>query len=122
MNNILLINRINPNDDNNNSKKKIFFLLGGMNFSSAEIRLKELLDKIDILDKKDIIYKYNGVLLDITTKEIPSIIKELIEGDFSIYSIYEIYTPGVWLIEERCLFENKKKIYSNSIDNNYIST
>ncbi len=94
MNNILLINRLNP-DDNNDSKKKIFFLLGGMNFATTETRLKELLDKIDILGKQDIIYKYNGVLLDITTKDIPNIIKELIKEDFPIYSIYELYTPGV---------------------------
>lgn len=94
MNKILLINRLNP-DDNSSLKKKMFFLLGGMKFSSTESRLKETLDKINILKKDDIIYKYNGVVLDITTKEIPNIIKILIERDFSVYSIYEIYTPGV---------------------------
>ncbi len=94
MNKILLINRLNP-DDNSILKKKMFFLLGGMNFSSTESRLKETLDKINILKKNDIIYKYNGVVLDITTQEIPNIIKILIDGDFSVYSIYEIYTPGV---------------------------
>lgn len=94
MNKILLINRLNPNDDTN-IKKKMFFLLGGMNFSATETRLKEILDKIDILKKEDILYKYNGVVLDITTQEIPKIIKILIDEDFSIYSIYELYTPGL---------------------------
>lgn len=92
MNKILLINRLDPNDDTN-IKRKIFFLLGGMNFSSTETRLKEILDKIDILKKEDIIYKYNGVVLDITTQEIPKIIKTLLDKGFSVYSIYELYTP-----------------------------
>lgn len=94
MNNILLINRLDPNE-NSNIKKRIFFLLGGMNFSSTENRLKEILDKVDILNKEDIIYKYNGVVLDIATQQIPDIIKVLINGDFLVYSIYELYTPGL---------------------------
>ena len=46
-----------------------------------------------ILKKEDIIYKYNGVVLDITTQQIPYIVKVLIDEKFSIYSIYELYTP-----------------------------
>ena len=94
MNNILLINRLDPKD-NTNIKKKMFFLLGEMNFSSTETKLKEILDRIDILKKEDIIYKYNGVVLDITTQQIPYIVKVLIDEKFSIYSIYEIYTPDL---------------------------
>lgn len=94
MNNILLINRLDPND-NSNIKKKMFFLLGGMNFSSTETKLKEILGKIDYLKKEDIIYKYNGVVLDITTQEIPNVIKYLMDFNFSIYSVYELYTPGL---------------------------
>ncbi len=94
MNNILLINRLDPKD-NTNIKKKMFFLLGEMNFSSTETKLKEMLDRIDILKKEDIIYKYNGVVLDITTQQIPYIVKALIEENFSIYSIYELYTPSL---------------------------
>ena len=94
MNNILLINRLNPNDMTT-EKKKMFFLLGDMNFSATENKLKETLDKIDILKKEDIIYKYNGVVLDITTQQIPKIIKMFLEQEFSIYSIYELYTPGL---------------------------
>ena len=94
MNNILLINRLDPKD-NTSIKKKMFFLLGEMNFSSTETKLKEMLDKIDILKKEDIIYKYNGVVLNITTRQIPKVIKTLVNEDFSIYSIYELYTPGL---------------------------
>lgn len=92
MNKILLINRLNPNE-NSNIKKRMFFLLGEMNFSSTESRLKEMLDKIDILKKEDIIYKYNGVVLNIATQQIPKILKMLLNEDFSVYSIYELYTP-----------------------------
>lgn len=92
MNKILLINRLNP-EDKNNLKKKMFFLLGEMNFSATESRLKETLDKINILKEEDIVFKYNGVELNLLTQEIPNVIKILLDNNFLIYSIYETYTP-----------------------------
>lgn len=94
MNKVLLINRLDPKESSN-IKKRVFFLLGGMNFSSTENKLKEMLDKLDILIKEETIYKYNGVVLNITTQQIPKIVKHLLSEDFSVYSIYELYTPEV---------------------------
>lgn len=92
MNKILLINRLNP-QDYTDKKRKIFFTLGGMNIPSVEEKLIRLLNESGILNVNDILYKYNGVELNISVQQIPTIIKLLIQNNISIYSIYEIYNP-----------------------------
>ena len=92
MNNTLLINRIETGDPSNN-KKKIFFLLGKLNISGERDSIIRILNNMDILGKTDIIYKYNGVELNIRVKEIPKIIKTLSKNDIEIYSVFETYNP-----------------------------
>ena len=92
MNKILLINRLNPQDFTE-KKKKICFIIGGMNVPIVESRLMEVLKKTDILQLNDILYKYNGVELNITTQQIPIITKLLSKNNIDIYSIYEVYNP-----------------------------
>lgn len=92
MNKILLINRLDP-QDYSERKKKIFFTLGGMNIPSVEGKLIRLLNESGILSVNDILYKYNGVELNISVQQIPTIIKLLANDNISIYSIYEIYNP-----------------------------
>jgi hypothetical protein len=92
MNKTLLINRINPQDFTK-QKKKMFFLIGDMNVPKVEERLVEVLSSSDLLDIDDIIYKYNGVEINMDAQMIPKIIKLLSLADISIYSVYEIYEP-----------------------------
>lgn len=92
MNKILLINRLNP-QDYSDEKKKIFFILGGMNIPTVEEKLINILNESSILGVDDILYKYNGVELDISVQQIPVIIKLLTNNNISIYSVYEIYDP-----------------------------
>lgn len=92
MNKTLLINRINPND-NSNDRRKIFFVIGRLNIAFEEEKLIKALNTIDILKKTDIIYKYNGVELNIKIKQIPKIIKILIGHNIEIYSVFELYNP-----------------------------
>lgn len=92
MNEILLINRTNPKDFSN-KKNKMCFIIGGMNIPSVENRLIELLNKSGVLGFNDITYKYNGVELNITTQQIPTIIKLLVDKNISIYGIFEVYNP-----------------------------
>ncbi len=92
MNKILLINRLNP-QDYSDEKKKIFFILGGMNIPTVEEKLINILNESGILGVDDILYKYNGVELDISVQQIPVIIKLLTNNNISIYSVYEIYDP-----------------------------
>lgn len=93
MNKILLINRVNPLDYSNN-KKKIFFLIGGMNLPSVENNLINVINESKLIDDiNDIVYKYNGVELNISTQKIPAIVKLLTNANIPIYSIFEIYNP-----------------------------
>lgn len=90
----LLINRINPQDFTK-GKKKMFFLIGDMNVPATEDKLIKVLNNSDLVDTNDIVHKYNGVELNIDVQKIPEIVKLLAREDFSIYSIYEVYTPEV---------------------------
>jgi hypothetical protein len=92
LNNNLLINRINPKDYSN-IKKKIFFLIGRLNVPGEEDRVMSVLNNMDILEKGDIIYKYNGIELNIKIKQIPKIIKTLSKNNIDIYSVFERYDP-----------------------------
>ena len=94
MNKILLINRINTNDLQKD-KKRIFFLIGDIEKGNTEAHLMDTLNNIDFLDNGDIIYKYNGVEIPMQEKDIPKIIKLLIDAGIDIYSIYELYDPMV---------------------------
>ncbi|WP_075727628.1 hypothetical protein [Tissierella creatinophila] len=92
MNKILLINRINTKDFQE-EKKRIFFLIGDMENKDTEAHLMDTLNSVEFLVKKDIVYKYNGVEIPIEEKNIPKMIKVLIEADINIYSVYELYDP-----------------------------
>jgi len=83
---------LNP-QDYSDEKKKIFFILGGMNIPTVEEKLINILNESGILGVDDILYKYNGVELDISVQQIPVIIKLLTNNNISIYSVYEIYDP-----------------------------
>lgn len=90
----LLINRVNPQDFTK-QKKFIFFLIGDMNIPSVEGKLIDVLNNSGLLDIDEIIYKYNGIELNIDVQKVPEITKLLAKEDISIYSIYEIYNPGM---------------------------
>lgn len=89
----LLINKINPQDFTK-GKKRMFFLIGDMNILATEDKLVKLLNKSGLLDvSSDILFKYNGIELSIDVQTIPEIVKLLAKENFSIYSIYEVYSP-----------------------------
>lgn len=92
MNKILLINRLDLQKDTD-TKDKVFFMIGDMNKPSAENRLIDVLNRTGIISCEDIVLKYNGVELDIKVKHIPEIVKKLVNEDFDIYGIYQLYNP-----------------------------
>lgn len=92
LNNTLLINRINP-ENYSNEKKKVFFLLERPNTVVEEDRIIEIISNLPMLEKIDIVHKYNGVELNIKIKDIPKIIKNLSKNDIGIYSVFETYNP-----------------------------
>ena len=92
MNKILLINRLNP-EDQNPEKKKIFFSIGEMDLARVENKIIDILNNSKIVGPSDLVLKYNGIELNITTQEIPEIIKLLSKDDIKIYNVFELYNP-----------------------------
>jgi len=95
MNKTLLINRINPKDESG-EKKQIFFNIGNIVADlHIENKILDLLTTTNIVDRKNIIVRYNGIELHLYIKDIPKIIKLLANADVEIYSVFEIYTPVI---------------------------
>ncbi|MDR7857681.1 hypothetical protein [Tissierella sp.] len=94
MNKIMLINRLNP-QDYTEEKKKIFFSLGGMNIPKVENKIIDALHNSGIIGLNDLVLKYNGIELNITTQQIPNVVKLLCKENISIYSIYQFYNPDL---------------------------
>ncbi|WP_313756221.1 hypothetical protein [Tissierella sp.] len=94
MNKIMLISKLNP-QDYTEEKKKIFFSLGGMNIPTIENKIIDVLHKSGLIGLNDIVLKYNGIELNITTQQIPSIVRLLCNENISIYSIYQFYNPDL---------------------------
>lgn len=94
MNKIMLISKLNP-QDYTDEKKKIFFSLGGMNIPAIESKIIDILKKSKLVELSDIVLKYNGIELNITTQQIPNIVRHLCKENISIYSIYQFYNPDL---------------------------
>lgn len=92
MNKILLINRLDP-QDYSQAKNKVFFMIGGMNVPSVENRLIDVINDSNIIKPEDMVLKYNGIELKISTQQIPVVAKLLNNDNFSIYGIYQLYNP-----------------------------
>ncbi len=92
MNKILLISRINT-EDYAEEKKKVFFTIGGMNMSSIENKIIDILKKSELIESDDLLIKYNGIELNISTQKIPQVIKLLSGEDIEIYSVFQLYSP-----------------------------
>ena len=92
MNNILLVNKIN-HKDYSSQKQKVFFQIGGIHVPKVEGRLMELIGNSRLIDEKDVVYKYNGVEVNILTQSIPILVKILAENNIPIFGVYAIYIP-----------------------------
>ena len=92
MNEILLVNRIN-HKDYSGKRQKVFFQIGGMNLPKVEENLMKIISQSRLVDREDVILKYNGVELNILTQSIPIIIKLMSESNLSMYSVYAVYDP-----------------------------
>lgn len=92
MNKIMLISRLNT-QDYTEEKKKVFFSIGGMDISAIENKIIDILKKSGIIESDDLILKYNGIELNISTQNIPQVIKLLSQDDIKIYSVFQLYNP-----------------------------
>lgn len=94
MNKIMLINRLNP-QDHSEEKRKTFFTIGGMNLSSIDNKIMDILNGLNITESGDLVFKYNGIELNINTQQIPKIIKALSKEDILVYGVYQLYDPDL---------------------------
>lgn len=94
MNKIMLISRLSP-EDYTEERRKIFFLLGNKNDVIIENKIIDTIHNLGKVDLNDIVLKYNGIELNITTQQIPAIIKLLCNENISIYSVYQYYNPDL---------------------------
>lgn len=92
MNDVFLVNKINHKDFSS-EKLKVFFQIGGINLPKIKNKLIDLVDFNRLIDKKDIVYKYNGIEVNILTQSIPILAKLLSENNIPIYGVYAIYDP-----------------------------
>jgi len=92
MNEILLVNRVNPKDYST-KKQRVFFQIGGINLPKIEERLEGVLKGSRIINLEDVIYKYNGIEINILVQSIPIIVRLLSENNISVYSVYGVYDP-----------------------------
>lgn len=92
MNRTLLISRLDLQADVD-KKRKIFFTIGGINTPEVTNRLIKVLHSFDFIDTNEIVFKYNGIELNIVIQQVPDIIKKLCEEDISIYEVYQPYNP-----------------------------
>lgn len=92
MNDILLVNKVNPKDYSS-KKQRLFLQIGGIQLPKIEERLQSVLKSSRLVDSNDIIYKYDGIEINILVQSIPIIIRLLSENNISIYSVYGIYDP-----------------------------
>lgn len=94
MNKIMLVNRINP-EDYSEEKKKVFFSIGGMNINAVENKVMDTLHREGLIQGDNIVLKYNGIELEITTQQIPIVVKLLTDENIAIYNIFQLYNPDL---------------------------
>ena len=95
LNDILIISKTDSKDYST-EKSKVVFIIGGVGVRAIDDKLVELLKKQEYLKADDILFKYNGVELNISTQNIPNIVNMLSTNNISIYGIYKVYNPKIW--------------------------
>lgn len=94
MNKTLLITRIDPQVEAD-KKRQIFFNIGNLNQIHIENKMLDILTTSSMIDRENIVVRYNGIQLYLYIRDIPKVIKLLVDADIDIYSVYEIYHPNI---------------------------
>lgn len=94
MNDVLLINRIDVQKEYD-KKKKIFFIVDYKSEDYSEYNIVKLLSNLGDIKSEDIVFRYNGFQIQTEIKNIPAILKALLEEKVPVYSVFEMYTPVI---------------------------
>lgn len=90
MNNVLLINRINPNDPSP-IPRNISFIIGDMHLEDIHQKIYEIIQKLDYINIEELVIKYNGITVPLNISQIPDVISELSKKDIKLYGVYGLY-------------------------------
>ncbi|WP_425539813.1 hypothetical protein [Microaceticoccus formicicus] len=90
MNNVLLINKCNP-DERHNEILSLTVIIGEMHKQTTCDRVVAALEKMEFIDISKLILKYNGIVVDVNVENIPKLLLSLLNNDLKIYSVYELY-------------------------------
>ncbi|MFR9301687.1 MAG: hypothetical protein ACLVKW_01315 [Fenollaria massiliensis] len=94
MNDVLLINRIDVQKEFD-KKKKIFFIVDYKSEDYSEYNIVKLLSSLENIKSEDIVFRYNGFQIQTEIRNIPAILKALMDEKVPVYSVFEMYTPVV---------------------------
>lgn len=94
MNDVLLINRIDVQKEFD-KKKKIFFIVDYKSEDYSEYNIVKLLSSLENIKSDDIVFRYNGFQIQTEIRNIPAILKALMDEKVPVYSVFEMYTPVV---------------------------
>ena len=94
MNDVLLINRIDVQKEFD-KKKKIFFIVDYKSEDYSDYNIVKLLSSLENIKSEDIVFRYNGFQIQTEIRNIPAILKALMDEKVPVYSVFEMYTPVV---------------------------
>ena len=94
MNDVLLINRIDVQKEFD-KKKKIFFIVDYKSEDYSEYNIVKLLSSLENIKSEDIVFRYNGFQIQTEIRNIPAILKALMDEKVPVYSVFEMHTPVV---------------------------
>lgn len=94
MNDVLLINRIDVQKEFD-KKRKIFFIVDYKSEDYSEYNIVKLLSSLENIKSEDIVFRYNGFQIQTEIRNIPAILKALMDEKVPVYSVFEMYTPVV---------------------------
>lgn len=90
MNNILLINRINPGDELDKIVN-MSFIIAGMENEDTHNTLTKIIKEVDYMSIEDIVMKYNGIATNIPLGRVPEFVALLCQRGLRVFGVYEIY-------------------------------
>lgn len=94
MNDVLLINRIDVQKEYD-KKKKVFFIVDYKSEDYSEYNIVKILCGLEGISSEDIVFRYNGFQIQTEIRNIPAILRALIDEKVPVYSVFEMYTPVV---------------------------
>ncbi|MDO5689863.1 MAG: hypothetical protein Q4G61_06410 [Tissierellia bacterium] len=90
MNDVLLINKCNPNEQLEKTAN-ISIIIGQMHKQATCDLIIEVLEKENYINLKDLILKYNGIVVTVEWEKVPNLLTALLKNGLLVYGAYELY-------------------------------